>query len=120
MDKFIQLRSEKNFLHINIFIFKWQIDDKLLSEEEMLTHDARAVSDTKDHAQIQTYDHVSLPFDPEDVSEFPQSPTEVQSKMMTKQDLMIILPNVPVDSSNNTCKDVNQVNTHSLRMVKFE
>ena len=76
----------------------------------MLTHDARAVSDTKDHAQIQTYDHVSLPFDPEDVSEFPQSPTEVQSKMMTKQDLVIILPNVPVDSSNNTCRDVNQVN----------
>ena len=83
----------------------------------MLTHEPRAVFDTKDHAQVQTYSHVALPFNPEDVSEFPQSPTEVQSKMVTKQDLMILLPNVTSDSSNNTCKEVNQVNTVFVNLL---
>ena len=86
-----------------------QIADTQVSETEFVFKEPIAEADDVNHAKIQTYSHVALPFNPEDVSESPQTPAEVQSKMVTKQDLMILLPNVTADSKNNTCMQVNQV-----------
>ena len=75
----------------------------------MVIKEPSAASDGNNHAKINTYSHVAMPFDPEDVSQFPQTPTEVQSKMVTKQDLVLLLSNVSADNTTNTCMEVNQV-----------
>ncbi|KAL4225675.1 hypothetical protein ACF0H5_016364 [Mactra antiquata] len=73
-----------------------------------------------DQAHVQTYTSVVMPFNPEDVSLNPQTPSELQTVVKTRAGMLALLPKIFPYGRNLTCKDVNQIiyqiafNTSSL------
>ncbi|KAH3877193.1 uncharacterized protein LOC127871066 [Dreissena polymorpha] len=93
-----------------------QVTDSEISEVEVPFSDPKVyVHDMLAHAQ--TYTHVVMPFDPVDVSLYPQTPKELQALMVSQDGLHRHMPDIPFEKNNLTCKDANMM-LYSLALNK--
>jgi len=64
----------------------------------------------KSMLNLHTFSHVSVPFNPEDVSLDPQTPTEVQAIMKSREGVKHLLPVIGEGKGQLlSCKDINKV-----------
>ncbi|XP_053384572.1 uncharacterized protein LOC123535953 [Mercenaria mercenaria] len=85
------------------------VNDTEISEQEIDFYEPDVKVINRTHAHVQTFSTVVTPFDPEDVSLNPQTPSEVQSVMKSKAGMIKLLPDVAYDGNNLTCRDLNKI-----------
>lgn len=88
-----------------------QVHDNEIPEYDIPMYEPDVTVVNKTMIDITTFCHVSTPLNPEDVSLNPQTPSEIQSIMKSREGVKHMIPGIQHGGENIafSCKDLNRV-----------